>query len=333
MREAFEYGNLSTSVGEYDYCQAWIHEQVAKCSACLLPGDQHYLNNYVVMLDAGCQQKPAAGATISVEGSPFSTVPMNVTTPTPSDLGEFTHQTGPISLGGKVGIAIGGLALLLFAIGFGIVCNGRRRRRAFLHKLEMRHKDQGWPHPSTRGGVLNPPNRPDLNDTPLSQKPLRGWDDSPMSATTNSTFPRYFSPYSSQYNSPVSALEGPNMQWPQNFPSSAQEKALQEQHEAQQSQHSIPIEIGVALGGSEPSIRTQPSNPSFASREHQYEEAYEMHEVDSAGGSNHSGRMPSEPQAPVLHHPGFGRQHSVTSFKSRTYAGLTEEDARRGNAV
>ena len=60
------------------------------------------------------------------------------------------------------------------------------------------------------------------SETPLSQRPLRGgWDDSPMSATVEgSRSPgRYFSPYSSQFSSPVSAAEQQgHMPWPDMAP-------------------------------------------------------------------------------------------------------------------
>lgn len=128
----------------------------------------------VVLLQAGCDQKPALGSTVSVEGSIFSTTLLKETEPTPTSSWTGTSDSGPISLGGKVGIAIGGLCLLLAVTGFCIVCNGRRRRRAFLRKLEMRQKEAGgaWPHPASATGGPDIPNRGhDMNDTPLSQKP------------------------------------------------------------------------------------------------------------------------------------------------------------------
>lgn len=318
----------------------------------------------VALLQVGCSQKPAPGATVAVEGSIFSTTLLQEGTPTPASSWNGDTDSGPLSLGAKVGIAIGGLCFALIVAGFCIVCNGRRRRRAYLRKLEMRQKDAGWPHHGGGGGggsssggggggVIQ--RGPDMNETPLSQKPLRGWDDSPLSATaTDTSYGRYFSPYSSTYNSPVSAAGTPAImaqQWPSfhdhlspqgyhdpgqgfaaqgghhGYPSSAQEKAMQDQHEAESpagpSGHQ-PIHIGVALGGDEPSIRTEPSNPSF--REHDRgdgaaAEEYELHEVSSAGGSSAGG--PNQPMmghsdsfknrlargnvAPVLQHPGYGR--------------------------
>lgn len=205
-----------------------------------------------------------------------------------------------------------------------------------------------------------------MNDTPLSQKPLTGWDDSPQSATaSDQPYSRYFSPYSSQYNSPVSAAEGPsNMQWPQNFaegssssspihnmamaqhqyPTAAQEKAMQDEHEAHlASQRNIAI--GLALGGDEASLRTQPSQPSMVGVEDGNAEAYELHEVSSAGGSSAGGYAENSfkkrmaKSAPVLQHPGYGR-YSPDKMPPPPplpvypmYGELTEDDARHGNVV
>lgn len=319
--------------------------------------------NMVEMLQVGCDQKPEPGRTIAIDGSIFSTTLMNETTPTETSTWTSLYNHGPLSLGAEVGIAIGGLCFVLAVAGFCVVCNGRRRRRAFLRKLEMRHKDSGWPHPSSstvaalggNSGVGAMIHRgADMNETPLSQKPLRGWDDSPQSATASEpSYARYFSPYSSHFNSPVTGSDTPGgmmpHQWPQEFhdqpdyvngfPSSSQEKAMmQAHHEAAANDPAMttvpaaaPIQIGVALGGDEKSLRTQPSNQSVPEsgvqqqQQPQNFESYELHEVSSsvsgspagssAGGGNligHSNasfknRMARENRAPVLQHPGYGR--------------------------
>lgn len=379
----------------------------------------------MVMMEAACQQKPAPGERISIEGNPFSTVEVNVTDPTPTPLYTFTPDNSVLNLGARVGIAIGGILFILAVVGGCIVWNGKRRRQAFLRDLEKRHAHQGWPHPKTphgsSGGVIGGPGGgPDMFETPLSQKPLRGWGDSPVSAVTETTeggglpLPRYFSPYASTYNSPVSAVGGPStMNWPTlspqklddagpyrttpsplnsqppaftHWPTSTQEKLMQMQYEREQQ---AAADIGIALGGDEASLRSKNSNPQFtangsptaaaaaaaaAAAYEEYEaaavkgksrdlESYEMYEVDDrnrespgAGemrngvvmgpghfASNNPYRVPVEPQAPVLNHPGNGRKPtlhrrtgtvgSVSSSRSARYAGLTEEDARRGDAL
>ncbi|POS74772.1 hypothetical protein DHEL01_v206842 [Diaporthe helianthi] len=358
LKNAIQFGNFSTNVGAYDYCQHWdFGDRTNGCEQCLRPSNV-YLANMVAVLQIGCNQKPLPGTTVAVEGGIFSETLLQEGTPTPDSSWIDDADSGPLSLGAKVGVAIGGLCFALAVAGFCIVCNGRRRRRAYLRKLEMRQKDAGWPHPGgLRGGGGGggggvPTRGPDMNETPLSQKPLRGWDDSPLSATaTDTSYGRYFSPYSSQYNSPVSAAGTPAImaqQWPSfhdhlspqdyhapghGFPSSAQEKAMQDRYDTEAAaagpSSQQPIHIGVALGGDEPSLRTEQSNPSF--RDHRGEgaaaEEYELHEVSSAGGSSAGGpnapmighsdsfknRLVRSNEAPVLQHPGYGR-HSPDKF-------------------
>lgn len=288
----------------------------------------------MTILDAACTQKPDVGSTISVEGTPFSTVPMNITTPTPTSLSQFKYDNGPLSLGAKVGIAVGGIVLILALAGCGVVCNGKRRRKAFLRRLEQRHGAQGWPHPQQNT---------DMFETPVSQKPLRGWEESPVSAQTESTekpYTRYFSPYSSQYNSPVSAVEASSMQWPAGaWPSTQEEKLAQIAHEQQQQSTRSPteIQIGLALGGDDPSIRSKPSNQSIQSQG--YAQGYTQgYEASDSKGKDRGEEYelyevpPPPPHPPVLQHPGYGRYHNGQQARY-DYGGLTEDDARRGHAV
>lgn len=331
--------NFSTdpSVGAYDYCADWQDDDFyTGCINCLLAEDDDYLANMLVLLQVGCDQRPGPGSTVAVSGSLFSTTLLTEASPSPTSTWTNPTDTGPLSLGAKVGIAIGALCLLLVAAGVFIVCNGRRRRRAFLRKLEMRQKDagSGWPHPSyaDRGqgggshGIMST-RGPDMNETPLSQKPLRGWDDSPQSATASepSSYARYFSPYASQQTSPVNgATQMHAHQWPQefhdehtygagfpsssftaaaehpmpdhSFPSAAQEKTAMDQHAAAMAAGTAnaPLHIGLALGGDEPSLRSKLSGVSSAQQEEEADgggEAYELHEVSSSAGGSSAGGM------------------------------------------
>jgi hypothetical protein len=165
---------------------------------------------------------------------------MNVTTPTPTPLYTYIPDSTAVPVGARVGIAAAGIIVILAIAGCCVVWNGKRRRRRFLRELEKRHADgAGWPHPKTRHGgsdMLETPasQRPlrGWDDTPASQRPLRGWDDTPASAATEaSTDPslgRHFSPYSSTYNSPVSAIDGPAMR---NWPTLSPQKLTQVQVE------------------------------------------------------------------------------------------------------
>ncbi|GJC82047.1 hypothetical protein ColLi_04885 [Colletotrichum liriopes] len=304
------YNELAPNTTEYEYCSGWDHNQVGSCAACLRAGDNHYLTNFLTILDAGCQQKPEPGATISVEGSPFSKTRVNVTEPTPTNTYVPNYDSGPISLGAKVGIAIGGILLILAVAGFCIVWNGKRRRRAFLKKLEMRQQSggrSGWPTPLNTTGISGTPlsQKPlrSWDDTPSTQGPARGWDESPLSPQGEKAFPRYFSPYSSQYNSPVSGAEAPSMQWPVN-------NAVP---------RGPPQEIGIALGGGDPQSSWNDSKGKERS------ESYELREVEPDWDARQR-----QPSPPVLQHPGHLR---YAEHNPAAYHGLTEEDLRRGFAV
>ncbi|KAK4154575.1 hypothetical protein C8A00DRAFT_32608 [Chaetomidium leptoderma] len=367
FEDAVKYQNMTTAVGPYDYCQKWEQNMVSHCGPCLTQlEDGIYQNNYLMILEAACEQKPAPGSTVSIDGDPFGTDSVVIVAPQETYASVPAPDYGPVSLGARVGIAFGGLAFVLAMVGFCIVCNGKRRRRAYLRELERRHGAQNWPHPKSRYGGGGT----DMFETPVSQKPLRGWEnESPVSAHTDGAFPRYFSPYSSNYNSPVTGPEGPgpsNARWPSmptqqqidqliqtqspihgspppaftqspvhgspppaftQWPSIAQEKTMMQAH-AHHEKRQNELAIGLALGGDEASLRSKASNLNLngypvESKGKERDEAYEMHEVESPygnGNGNANGdatgrqyeypyRMPAEPQAPVLHHPGYGRHH------------------------
>lgn len=178
-----------------------------------------------------------------------------------------------------------------------------------------------------------------------------------------SKFPgRYYSPY----GSPISAVDAAflqqqqqqlQQQQQQQWPAMTQEALAQMEHEReqnlhlqqqyhmmqqqqqqqqlyQQQQHLSPQDIGLALGGNDPSLRSKKSDVSFISKEsdgaaqapphplgsnpwnsadakgkhpvYQGTEEYELNEVDSNGTERGVPAAVAQ-QAPVLQHPGFGR--------------------------
>ena len=62
------------------------------------------------------------------------------------------------------------------------------------------------------------------------------------------------------------------------------------------------------------------------------EEGYEMQPVDKDSNMSFADRirMPTDPEAPVLQHPGYGRAGLAPRHY---YPGLTEADAARGDAL
>jgi len=195
-----EYNNLSSSVGAYDYCTGFNTLMESPCSNCLIElSTEYYMANFFTLLIAGCRQEPSPGKTLSISGNPFSTNSVVITTPLASGLS--SSSSGGISLGGKVGIAVGGIVFLLFVTGFTIVCCGKRRRRRVLAE-ENRFRQTSFSGPL--GGLTswqqqNHPERRLTEESPATDSQTQwqhGWENGSEHT---------FSPYMSQYNSPVSA--------------------------------------------------------------------------------------------------------------------------------
>jgi len=217
---AFEYDSLNPNASAYSYCPNYDQDQAPKCADCLLEtGYTNTLGNFVTVLDAACIQQPALpNATLSFAGSVFSSTRVNITTPTPSSLSHFTPSKGGLTLGGKIGIAVGAIIVLLVTTGFCIVWRGKRTRRRILAE-KARQSGYEWEarHGTTRdmGDVQG--HGQQFFDSPASQRPFAtAWGyptDSPESANPEKA---YFSPYQSQHTSPVTPIVGPSKptEWP-----------------------------------------------------------------------------------------------------------------------
>ncbi|KAM0475273.1 hypothetical protein ACHAPX_007027 [Trichoderma viride] len=293
--DAIAYHNLSAKYDDFGYCDIWPTGDTIDFNGCVqcLQVNDNYLANFVTALEAGCRQKPAAGNKLGLQGSLFSSNVVNITTPTQTpEVNPAWFDHGSLGLGGKVGIAVGGFIFLLIFAGAAVICRGRRRRKAFLSKLQVNMPQMG----SNHGGWPSMPMSHDTGETPISQRPLRNWDDSPVTINTEKNFPRYFSPYSSQYNSPVSATDVNHMPWPE--PALGSPRTLRE--------------IGLALGSAVDVNNTAnggnerwPLSPEDKGK--MKDESYEMQHVDSAGGSVALDPRALQVETPILGHPGYGR--------------------------
>jgi hypothetical protein len=156
---------------------------------------------------------------------------VNITNPSATPVSTYKGPTGGLTLGAKVGIAVGAVVAILAITGFCIVCHGRRRRRKALATHQQQTGYADWlavqqtknpdMPPSMSGGDMSAGG---FYDSPQSQRhlfqghawgfPGAGEDESPASAMGEKI---HFSPYSSQYSSPVSANEQAQVvsrEWP-----------------------------------------------------------------------------------------------------------------------
>ncbi|CAG8977757.1 hypothetical protein HYALB_00010978 [Hymenoscyphus albidus] len=224
VQSGFEFDSLNPASSQYGYCTQYHPNDVLSCNNCLkLQQGKFYLNNFATALDAACQQQPAPGQTISVEGNVFSDIKLNISTPKPDDGGTYSPMGG-LSVGAKAGIAVAALIVLLAITGFCIIWKGRRRRRRI---LQQRQRESGYADwrthhnfeqaevhggsgpgdaqmqdgSSSAGGFFDSPasTRPLVNSRPWA--PANREEESPLSAVGEKA---YFSPYSSHYSSPVS---------------------------------------------------------------------------------------------------------------------------------
>lgn len=303
---SLNHKNLAVPTGQtsYEYCDGWDDGVLFRCQNCLHQlGNEQYLVNYMIALSASCQQKPPPGKTIAIDGSVFSSTIVNITDPLASSnaLASTFHRDTGLSLGAKIGIAVGSLVAILIIAGCIIVCRGKRRRRAVL---------AAYAGNKCIGETQQIPKWQERNILPVAEKAI---DDSPQSMSSNafitkssnynwpanassvgdtesplSPTPQVWSPYVSHHASPISPVNGlGGVQWPSMpipRPYSRDSTGLQPRHAALQ--HGEQIEMGPI------SMSTSPG----ADREQWAREAGEV------------GFVPAP--APTIMHPGHGRQHS-----------------------
>lgn len=170
LQSAFEYDSLSPNASSYSFCPLLPSITVTKCTTCLNElNDERYLSNFVTALEAACIQQPVNGGTLSLQGSVFSSTPVNITTPSATPISSYTPGTGGLTLGTKLGISIAALLLTLGIAGFFIVwCGKRRRRRILAEKAKANGYEYQVRH--SRLGVVGTPQQ---NDVPFFDSPDR----------------------------------------------------------------------------------------------------------------------------------------------------------------
>jgi len=180
-------------------------------------------------LSASCQQQPPNGKRLSLDGSLFSSTPVNITDPLASSsaiASTFAPNPGPLTLGAKAGIAVGSLLALLILAGCAVVWRGKRRRRAVLAAYARRGGAAMQEVPRWKQAAATDDSPQSVSSGAFMAKPSNSWpwqgqaggagEESPLSATGAQGAQgaqQVWSPYVSQHASPVSAEQGARAQW------------------------------------------------------------------------------------------------------------------------
>ncbi|KAF2970335.1 hypothetical protein GQX73_g3218 [Xylaria multiplex] len=131
LEQALTGDGLTSTYPDYSFCDvdggALTSYSTTKCTSCVAASeDQGFLVNYLVALEAGCNQRPTAGAAVGLSDSVFSTTRINAVDSTSKAL-EDNQSALPITT--IVGIAVGALVVVLATAGFFFVRHRKRRNR------------------------------------------------------------------------------------------------------------------------------------------------------------------------------------------------------------
>ncbi|EMR64352.1 putative lpxtg-domain-containing protein [Eutypa lata UCREL1] len=134
LKKAMETGALDPNRDQYEYCttdgDVFSSQSLDPCVQCLsTSSDLSYMANFMTALKAGCEQKPKGGSLLGLDGTLFTTTGINITAP-PSNqtLTDSDDNSGTMTQGTIVGIAVGAALLLLGGIGLFWVYHRKQKR-------------------------------------------------------------------------------------------------------------------------------------------------------------------------------------------------------------
>ncbi|KUJ19966.1 uncharacterized protein LY89DRAFT_716439 [Mollisia scopiformis] len=143
LQSALEEGiqDASTMGDEYSYCaadnNAFVGPNLGACQTCLRENSNvFYLSNFLVALDAGCQQDPLpSNTTVGLNTTLFSTTQVSIISPISTSITPTTKHHKRLSTGAIIGIAIAGLIILLLLSAISFITIRKRRNATRLHLL------------------------------------------------------------------------------------------------------------------------------------------------------------------------------------------------------
>ncbi|CAN8096103.1 unnamed protein product [Discula destructiva] len=153
LQGALVSGNLNPlNETQYGYCQAdddaFYGTSIDNCVSCLQSSPSTYTANFLLALEAGCKQEPAPGALLSITGSLFSTLAINITMPSNSTASSYSSTSPPLSTTTIIAIAVSLTALFATAAALFTIYFLRQRRyaREDAH-LDLIHNSHHPHHP------------------------------------------------------------------------------------------------------------------------------------------------------------------------------------------
>ncbi|KAI1813538.1 hypothetical protein GGS20DRAFT_586392 [Poronia punctata] len=149
LEEALTGDSLKPDSLDYSYCDVdggvMTSPSVEKCMTCVgATGDRGYLTNYLVALEAGCNQRPSAGTVISLNDTVFSESVISAADPSSRTAEEDQQPT--LATTSIIGIAVGGVVLILVIASFFYIRHRKRRSRRLLLKPSLGIQDRRRRH-------------------------------------------------------------------------------------------------------------------------------------------------------------------------------------------
>ncbi|KAI1266610.1 hypothetical protein F5Y18DRAFT_382030 [Xylariaceae sp. FL1019] len=141
FRDALTQDDLDPNSPAYGYCDVdgadLADTSITKCAGCVAATDnESYLVNFLVALQAGCSQRPAAGSSLNLNGTVFSDTRVEAT----DTSSESSEKQLSLSTAAIVGIAIGIVAVVGTIAGISFVCYRKRQNRRHLVGFESNSK-------------------------------------------------------------------------------------------------------------------------------------------------------------------------------------------------
>ncbi|KAI0525366.1 hypothetical protein F5B22DRAFT_589596 [Xylaria bambusicola] len=134
LENALTQDGLNPNSLDYSFCDvdggAITSSSLEKCASCVSASeDQGFLVNYLVALEAGCNQRPKAGTAIGLTDTVFAPTTISATKSSSKDAEDDQAAVPTATI---VGIAVGASVVALLIAGLFFICYRKRRNRRLI---------------------------------------------------------------------------------------------------------------------------------------------------------------------------------------------------------